>query len=200
MEKQFVISVMSKDRPGIIADITTVIFDLGGDLADLDQSVLGGFFSMILIAEFEEHVQKNTLLKAFSAIESETALEAVVTEIEDGYSTTKIDLPPETFVVTVQAENRKGLVKLLGEFFSRRNINVLDLVTTLGDPFYTMIFQVDLSKISSMAFFRNELEELGTRESLELVMQHNDIYMATNEVGTALDTLLDKEGERNASF
>ena len=48
MKKQLVISVMSKDRPGIIADITGVILDLGGDLADLNQSVLGGYFSMIL--------------------------------------------------------------------------------------------------------------------------------------------------------
>lgn len=44
MKRQLVISVMSKDRPGIVADITGTIFDLDGDLADLNQSVLGGIF------------------------------------------------------------------------------------------------------------------------------------------------------------
>ncbi|MBN4071716.1 ACT domain-containing protein [Desulfotalea psychrophila] len=56
MSKQVVISVMSKDRPGIIADVTTVIYDLGGDLADLNQSVLGGYFTMLLIADNRGHL------------------------------------------------------------------------------------------------------------------------------------------------
>jgi glycine cleavage system transcriptional repressor len=193
MGKRFVISVMSKDRPGIIADITTVIYNLGGDLADLDQSVLGGFFSMILMADFEEFMEEQTLLDAFSKIQSENVLQALVKKVGKVSLTQKEGLPRETYVVTAQAVNRKGLVKLLGEFFASRNINVLDLVTTLGGTSYTMIFQVDLGEVPSMETLRLEMDELGRVGGLELVMQHNDIYMATNEVGTALDSFLRKE-------
>ncbi|MBU4585507.1 MAG: hypothetical protein KKE63_10040, partial [Proteobacteria bacterium] len=56
MGKQMVMSVMSKDRPGIVADITGVIYTLQGDLADLNQSVLCDYFSMILIATFDDSV------------------------------------------------------------------------------------------------------------------------------------------------
>ncbi len=192
MGKQFVISVMSKDRPGIIADVTSVIYDLGGDLADLDQSVMGGFFSMILMAEFGESIEKQQLLQAFLDINSETTIEASIKEIETSFSTVKRDLPGETFVVTAQAKNRKGLVKTLGVFFYGRKINVLDLVTTVSGGVYTMIFQVDLSHIKDMPKLREELTELAQAEELELVMQHNDIYMATSEVGTALDTFLER--------
>lgn len=175
---------MSKDRPGIIADTTGVILDLGGDLADLNQSVLGGYFTMILIAEFEDHVTPEDVFAGLSHIDSDTRIEATIKEMEDPLEIEKNRLPKETFVVTAQATNRKGLVKVMGDFFYSRNINVLDLVTTREQQRYTMIFQVDLSGIGSMETLRRDVEELAARENLDLVLQHNDIFRATHEVGT----------------
>ncbi|MEA3468450.1 MAG: ACT domain-containing protein [Thermodesulfobacteriota bacterium] len=191
MSKQMVISVMSKDRPGIIADITTVIFGLGGDLADLNQSVLGGYFTMILIAEFDNTVTPEDLLAGFSHIDSETKIEATIKEMSKSLETEKEKLPLETYIVTAQGENRKGLVKTMGEFFYSRNINVLDLVTTKEKQKYTMIFQVDLSPISSMNTFRQDLQNLADTENMDLVLQHNDIFMATNEIGIQLHTIIE---------
>lgn len=188
--KQFVISVMSKDRPGIIADVTTVIYKLGGDLADLNQSVLGGYFTMILIVEFDNEVTVESLSKSFSDIDSEMSLETIIKETDGKFDHDYRKLPAETYVVTAQGKNRKGLVKVLGDFFYARVINVLDLVTARNDDLYTMIFQVDLGHIESMSGLRKELQVLADREDLEIVLQHNDIYMATNEVGLALDTII----------
>ncbi len=188
--KQFVVSVMSKDRPGIISDVTTVIYNLGGDLAGLNQSVLGGYFTMILMVEFPEGVTVETLMKTFSAIGTEPAIEAIIKEVDGVYMYDNRVLPCETYVVTAQGGNRKGLVKLLGDFFYARAINVLDLVTARRDELYTMIFQVDLSHIESMNRLRKELKLLAGKENLDVVLQHNDIYMATNEVGLPLDAII----------
>jgi glycine cleavage system transcriptional repressor len=190
MGKQLVISVMSKDRPGIIADITTVIFDLGGDLADLNQSVLGGYFTMLLIAEFDEKITPEDLFAGFSHIKSKTKLEAIIKEMKVNLEVEKSQLPKETFIITGQGDNRKGLVKILGDFFYSHNINVLDLVTTREVQKYTMIFQVDLTHIASLDAFREKLRILGEEEKLNLFLQHNDIFMATNEVGTQFDTII----------
>ena len=189
MGKQLVISVMSKDRPGIISDIATVIYELGGDLADLNQSVLGGYFTMILIAEFDENITPEDLFAAFSHIQSATKIEASIKEIEVKLEVERKLLPRETFIVTVQGVNRKGLVKLMGDFFYSKDINVLDLATTRDDDKYTMIFQVDLTTVSSIEAFRDDINILADREELNLVLQHNDIFMATNEVGAQLDTI-----------
>jgi len=189
MSKQVVISVMSKDRPGIIADITGAILSLGGDLADLNQSVLGGYFTMILIAEFDDTVTAEDVFAAFSHINSETRIEATIKEMDVDLEIEKDKLPKETFVVTAQAMNRKGLVKVMGDFLYSRNINVLDLVTAREGMRYTMIFQVDLSEIDSMKTLRSEIEELAAREGMDLVLQHNDIFKATHEVGTPFEEI-----------
>jgi glycine cleavage system transcriptional repressor len=186
--KQLVISVMSKDRPGIIADITGVILNLGGDLADLTQSVLGGYFSMILIAEFDPEITAEDVFAGFSHIESDTKIESSIKEMDVALETENKNLPQETYIVTAQAKNRKGLVKVMGDFFYERNINVLDLETTRDSDYYTMIFQVDLSLIDSLKDLRNELRKLGKEEELNLVLQHNDIFQATHEISSSLDT------------
>lgn len=187
MKRQLVISVMSKDRPGIVADVTGTILELGGDLADLNQSVLGGYFTMILIAEFDDEVTPEDVIARFSHIKSETKIEATIKELTVPLEIFKEALPKETFVVTAQGENRKGLVKIMGDFFNHRNINILDLNTTRDEQLYTMIFQVDLSRIDSMAELRNELAFLANQEKLALVLQHNDIFRATHEIGTPFD-------------
>ncbi len=189
MSKQFIISVMSKDRSGIIADITGVIVDLKGDLADLNQSVLGGYLSMILIAEFDNRVTAEDVFAGFSHINSETKIEATIKEMEVPLEIEKQNLPSETFIVTVQAKNRMGLVQTMGLFFSKRDINILDLETTKDGERYTMIFQIDLTLINSVKDLRAELQDLAKQENLEIVLQHNDIFKATHEIGTPVDSL-----------
>ena len=43
MPKQFVISIMARDRVGIVADVATAIKNLEGNLGDLSQTVLSGY-------------------------------------------------------------------------------------------------------------------------------------------------------------
>ncbi len=182
--KQLVISVMSKDRPGIVADISGAILDLGGDLADLNQSVLGGYFTMILIAEFAGETTPEDVIARFSHIKSETKLEANIKEMEVPLEIEKSRLPGETYIVTAQGVNRKGLVSIMGDFFFAKSINILDLVTTREQELYTMIFQINLTNIASMSSLRAELQKLAQAEKLDVVLQHNDIFKATHEVGT----------------
>jgi len=124
---------------------------------------------MMLIAEFEQTVTEEILKEAFAKIESDTVLEAIIKEAVVDFEDADKALPGETYVVTAQGKNRKGLVKVLGDFFYGNRINVLDLVTVKRDEIYTMIFQVDLTPIVSMRELRDELADLAKNENLEVV-------------------------------
>ncbi len=84
MRKQMIISVMSKDRPGIIADITGAIYQLGGDVADLNQTVLCGYLTMILSASFDPEVTKEDLLASISHIKTSCKFEVSIKELSPG--------------------------------------------------------------------------------------------------------------------
>lgn len=182
MDKQLIISVLSKDRPGIIADITGVIYELGGDLADLNQSVLAGYLTMILIASFEHSVTPDLLLRRIAGISSPTRLDVVVREMEEPLEVTRLQAPEKTYVVTAQGRNRSGLVHGISSFCYRQGINILDLATTRTEDRYTMILQLDLTAVASISEVRRELQEYADQHGLQVVMQHQDLFRVTNEI------------------
>ena len=182
MSKNFVISVMSKDRPGIVADVTSAIYELNGDLADLNQSVLCGYFTMILIAKFRSSVSESEIVEKLSAVNSETKLEVVVKEAE---KIEKVDRQFDmNYILTAQGENKSGLVAQIGNFCKDFNINILDLGTTLKDELYTMILLIDLKEIDSISELSKELKKFGDKANLNLVLQHEDIFKATTDVNS----------------
>ena len=183
MMKQMIISVMSKDRPGIIADITGAIYKLGGDVADLNQTVLCGYLTMILSASFDPEVTKEDLLASISHIKTNSKFEVSIKEIDPDQAEEDMGPPEETYILTVQGPNKTGIVHGISLFCFDHNINISDLATTLQNDQYTMALQLDLKKCNtSLEKLQQNLEEYSRQSGLTIMMQHNDIFQVTNEV------------------
>ena len=45
----FALTIVGRDRAGIVSQVTKILFDLGCNIADSSCSILGGQFAMILI-------------------------------------------------------------------------------------------------------------------------------------------------------
>lgn len=179
--KQMVLSVLTKDRPGVIADVTDAIFRLQGDLADLNQSVLWGYLTMILIVNFPDTVTKDSLTTAIATAEGAADFQVLIKEVAAPLISGR-SMPKETFIMTVQAANRGGIVYQVSRFCCERGINILDLTTALRDGRYTMALQLDLTGISSLAALREDLSAFAAQTGLSLTLQHSDLFQATEEV------------------
>lgn len=176
-DKSMVISVMDRDRPGIVADVTEGISALGGNLADMSQTVVCGYFTMILVAGFPDEVSTKDVEHALSRPNGRHIL--VVSG--DG-------LRPETedsehvYVLSAIARDRVGLVAQVSRFCCDHDVNILDMASHAEDDLYTMMLQIDLSNIEHVQRFEKEMAAFGERSGLNLVLQHNDIFRATNEI------------------
>jgi glycine cleavage system transcriptional repressor len=183
MKKQMIISVMSKDRPGIIASITGAIYHLGGDLADLNQTVLCGYLTMILSASFDSQVTKEDLVAAISHIKTDCKFEVSIKELSETDTSSTETPPPETYILTVQGPNKAGIVHGISQFCFDHNINILDLATTLKNDQYTMALQLDLRKCSvELENLQKALDEYSQQSDLTVMIQHNDIFQVTHEI------------------
>lgn len=176
-EKSMIISVMDCDRPGIVAEVTEGINLLGGDLADLSQTVLCGYFTMILVASFPPEVTVEQVQQTLSTgTTSHTlVLEASALQPENEGS-------EHVYVLSAIAPNRAGLVAQVSRFCCDHGVNILDLASHLAAGQYTMMLQIDLSSIENVQRFEKELAAFGRRTALNLVLQHTDIFRATNEI------------------
>jgi glycine cleavage system transcriptional repressor len=172
-----VISVMDRDRPGIVAEVTEGISSLGGNLADLRESVLCGYFTMILVASFPLDVGAETVEKTLATGTSSR----VSVETTEG-TLTENSVSEHVYVLSAVGRDRVGLVAQVSRFCCDRSVNILDLASHVDADQYTMMLQIDLSGIQTLEDFKAELSEFGNRSGLNIVLQHNDIFRATNEI------------------
>lgn len=182
MDKQMIISVMSRDRTGIVADITGAIYELGGDLADLNQSTLCGYLTMILFASFDTPVTADMLSAKIATIDSPTRLDVVVRELSEPVAKDSSELPERTYIMTTQGINRKGIVYGISSFCFEHDINILDLATTTSEDTYTMVLQLDLTAVASITDVRLKLQQYADEHELQIVLQHHDLFKVTNEI------------------
>jgi glycine cleavage system transcriptional repressor len=176
-QHSMVIAVMDRDRPGIVAEVTEAISAMDGNLADLSQTVLHGYFTMILAAVFPSDLSAGQIEQALS---EGIASRVFVLEAER--------LPPETgqsehvYVLSAIGRDRVGLVAQVSRFCCERGVNILDLTSHAEDDQYTMMLQIDLSNIENVERFEQDLGVFGEDSGLHLALQHNDLFRATNEI------------------
>ncbi len=183
-QQQYVISIMSRDRVGIIHDISQAISGLNGNIADIRQSVLCGYFTMILLAAFPYAVSKRDIERRLAEVDarSETAIDAVVKEVEISDPVARNSIPDNAYVLTATGPDRVGFVATVSSFCATNNINIIDLSTTRSDGDYVMILIVDLNCCPSIDDIRRELQEFARANGLRIVLQHYDIFRAVNEI------------------
>ena len=186
-QQQYVISIMCRDRVGLVYEISNAISELKGNIADLRQSVLCGYFTMILLASFPQDVNKRAIERKFAEVDSksETVIDVAVEKTEEP-PVSSTPMSENTYVLTATGSNRIGLVATVASFCARNHINILDLSTTVSDGAYIMILLIDLDDRSAFGQVRTELLQYAQEHDLKVVLQHHDIFKAVNEINLPL--------------
>ena len=181
MARPFVISIMAEDRVGIVADVSTAIRNLGGNLADMSQTVLRGHFTMILIASFGEEATRATVSAALKAVEGETPFAVGVSEpqeIPDEPSA----IAENQYVLTAVGPDRIGLVSAVTEYLRQKEINIQDLSTCVEDGVYTMILLLNLKVGTDVARLKHSLQIAMEDVALSVELRHHALFRSTNEI------------------
>ena len=181
---QCVISIMSRDRVGIVSDVANRISALHGDIADLSQTVLGGYFTMILLATFPADVTIEVVKAQLTAINAVGALplEIAVLSADTNRAVEPAVAPENIYILTASGADRIGFVATVASFCAKNSINILDLATSVSDGQYSMVLQVDLSRCASLTTMQRELKQFAHQHDIKLVLQHNDIFQAIHEI------------------
>ncbi|MGN1116777.1 MAG: ACT domain-containing protein [Candidatus Ornithomonoglobus sp.] len=70
-----IVTVVGKDKKGIIAKVSSVLFENDINIADISQTIMQDMFTMIMMVEFDEtSVSVTEIEKALEATEKEMGL------------------------------------------------------------------------------------------------------------------------------
>ncbi len=177
------ISIMSRDRVGIIADVTSTVKKLNGNLEDISQTVLRDFFTMILFAGFSDNVTEDVLREELKSSLG-GAVEIGVIRLEDGCCLRK-DQDSENqdaYVVTASGPDKVGLVSAISEFMRIKKINIIDLATRSENGIYTMILLVNLPAGTDVAKLKRSLQTSMEVHDMTVEMRHQAIFRKVNDI------------------
>ena len=177
--KEYIISIASRDRVGLIYDVSSAISYMNGDLADMRQQVLRGYLTMIMYVSFPANVKTEEINRRLIAAGTDDAAIEVSIKVLKQSQIDSSDSIENCYVLTAEGEDRIGFVATVTKFCKDNDINILDLSTTVSGDRYIMILFVDMSKCSSMDEIRSRLDQFADDTDLNMVLQHYDIFKAT---------------------
>lgn len=173
----YVLNVMSGDHPGIVASVSDEICSRGGNIDAISQTVLEGYFTLIMIVSFPQDIDPDGLS---AAIESHNESFQVTARPY------RVQKPPadetDTFVITAFGEDREGIVQKFSHYLSGKDVNIIDLYGDLKGKEFVLIGQVQVPRRWDINHLQADLEEMGRESGYTVKLQHENIFVATNQL------------------
>lgn len=89
----------------------------------------------------------------------------------------------KTAVVTVVGKDTFGIIARVSQILFENQVNIKDISQTIMEDIFTMIMIVDLSRASSdIKELSSQLEELGKKIGLSILIQHADLFNAMHRI------------------
>lgn len=136
MSEWKMLTLVGQDKPGIVAKITTALFNIGAQLGEASMMRLGGNFTIMLMVKSDQSseqldqclapvVKEMNLCSAFQPIEASLHQHAI----------------PDSRI-TVYGADRPGMVAKATSFLLEAGFNIMDLESDVAgsetDPIYIM--------------------------------------------------------------
>ena len=139
----FALTIIGRDRPGIVSQVTEILYRLGCNIADSSCSILGGQFAMILIITSPNVSSKEEFGDAFAGLE-EDSLSVFVRTLKPG-GEKRPEMKGEPCMISVYGSDKPGIVYRVAKELGDRQINITDLNTKLigaeNRPVYVMMIE-----------------------------------------------------------
>lgn len=136
------VTAIGRDRPGIVAAITSALLEAGGNVDDSQMSILHGHFAVMLIVSVPEDASLESLESRLAEVGREFELGGITVSPVEGLGRGA----GPTHVLTVYGADQPGIVHETASALASLGVNITDLRTRrTGDPdspLYTLMVEV----------------------------------------------------------
>jgi glycine cleavage system transcriptional repressor len=159
------ITVLGRDRPGIIAGTTGVLADLGLNIEDTTMTLLRGHFAMTLITE--GGADAVTVEESLSSLTADGSLSVSVREVPAETVATR----GSAYLLSVHGGDRPGIVSSVVAQIADVGGNITDLTTRLAGELYVLIAEVDLPASADRGALQRSLETVAGELGVEVTLR-----------------------------
>ena len=168
--QHFALTIIGRDRPGIVSQVTEILFHGGFNIADSSCSILGGQFSMILIISNPEISTREEFSDTFAPLEEQN-LSVYIRTLKPG-GEIRPEMEGELCMISVYGADKPGIVYQVAKELGDRNINITDLNTKLvGDkqnPVYVMMLEAMLPENTEIEDLESWMKQLKQQLQVDI--------------------------------
>jgi glycine cleavage system transcriptional repressor len=176
----YIVTVTAADRVGIVYSVAGTLRDQGGNILELSQTVMRGFFTITLAVAFPEPRVPRQLVEAITERGKRFDLTAVVLETRAEIQEPQVP-NGERFILTVLGADSPGNIHGIAGCLAAHGVNIVDLHARVDGPRFSLVMEAFLPPDLAPGTVRAELERFGRDHGLEAYVQHENIFLATSE-------------------
>jgi glycine cleavage system transcriptional repressor len=177
MKTYFILSAIGKDRPGIVADVSEVIYECGGNIEDSSMSLLRNNFALLLLFSTEREEINQKLSAGLKRLEWEKKLTVFFSAIPFEEAHPRAKEPSDRFEITTSGIDHAGIVYKVCRLLADRRVNIVDMEThrvasaESGTPLFEMDIHIDVPRSVLEQALREDLHHLANELVIDLVLK-----------------------------
>ena len=168
----FSLSVVGKDRPGIVAAVSRVLYELGCNIEDSTCTILSGQFAMILVIAHAKFSSAAEIDPFFDPVRKSMDLTVSLHALKDEEVSREKGFEGRPHIISVYGADRPGIVYSVARELARLHVNVTDLNTQVvgakDRPVYMMVLEVDIPESVDMKDLEREFDKIRKELSISI--------------------------------
>jgi len=177
---RYILSITARDRSGIVGAVSQAVLGLAGSIVSASQTVEEGYFAMILLCDFAGPVDSEQII---GQVHDRAGSDLQVTVLPYEPPVAPVPGATQTFIITALGPDRPGILHALTAYLSSKGINIDDLSCSVQEGDFVGICQVSVPADLDIHMLQLDLESVGRSLGFTSHMQHENIFVATNELG-----------------
>ncbi len=178
MASKFILTAFSKDRPGVVADLSRVIYENGFNLEDSSMANLADEFAILLLLSASskngDEAQKRLTMEC-RRLRIEEGITAFIRPVTPEVPKNKSDTVTKS--IHVEGIDQAGIVYKISSYLADRYININSLTSEIkkspesGTPMYLMEIVIEITGNLSLQIIEDELARIGDQLNVDVRLE-----------------------------
>ena len=163
---------IGKDRPGIVDDVSSFLFERGANIGDSRMAALGGCFSIMTLFSCDSD-QAKAIKGGLNAL-AKLKLESYIFEADPAIRKREVG---KLLKMDVRAMDHPGIVQKLVHILRLHDVNIQSLNTHVskaplsGAPLFALELEADAPAEVSIESLKGELKDVAGQMNLDITFE-----------------------------
>ena len=174
MQNRYIMTAFGKDKPGIVADVTSLLYETGCNLEDTSMSMLSDEFTINLLFSSSDDIIEATLLERCSTLEKAKSISAFIRPIKER----SVISQATSSICTIHVEglDQAGIVYKISQYLADNSLNIIDLKSIVkatpesGTSLYLMDIHIQLSDTATPRSIEEGLNDVAEELNVDITV------------------------------